>query len=281
MPIRLNSAHEAFNYLENYLLQEFSDRLKIIQFIPEKILLLGHQYSPLLIQKIQAQYPNSQITQLSPKPNFRKNITTKNNWIKKLFSKKKSEITPILSTFETLPFSKNSFDMVISNLEIFNSDLKQSIPEISRILKKEGLLMLSLPGPDCFLELRTAMASWDTHPHLDIYPDMHDLGDQLIKAPFKDPVMDVERIKINLPSLHTVFKLIQIIRPYPLQFTKFLYTPRSFKHWEKNYPKNLDGSYPVQFEINFAHAWGLDPLQTKNLETGETRVSLDILKMKK
>ncbi len=274
--------------LENYLIQEFKDRLDIIKYSPQQILFLGSK-SLGLLNFLQNKYPGAKIIQLDPDPIGRiqdsplQNKILK-NFFQKIFcpTKSSSQILQISGSFEQIPLAKNSVNMIISNLEIFDSDLKKSLPEISRVLNKNGLLMLSFPGPDTFLELRLAMASMDSQAHIGIFPDMHDLGDQLLAARFKDPVMDTEKISFNFLSIQDLFKFIKknkknIRKKALLDRPKFLYGKHKWSAWQNNYLKNPDGTYPVQFEINFAHAWGTDPIQSKDPD-GYTRVSLEILK---
>ncbi len=304
--------------IENYLNQELLERLEIIKITPKKILLLGENLH--LENLLKNKYPKSEIILFSNSPSLwpcklvspreEKNQSSqefrKKSWLSKIFKSPADPSIFISGSFDSLPFIKNSVDLIISNLHIFNSDLKKSLPELSRILQKDGLLMLTLPGPDTFLELRKAMACIDSHTHIPIFPDMHDLGDQLLKSKFKDPVMDTERfilkiknIKILLKNLKKIkknknFKLIQ-----DPNFPRFLYTKNKFDLFKENYKascspalplvemgmgmemkmgqKAQDLEYPVQFEITFAHAWGTDPQQIIDQE-GYARVSLEGLK---
>jgi len=286
--------------IENYLTQELLDRLEIIKITPQKILVLGQSAGTEdLLKKLQNRYSKSAIILLSLSDSDFVSAPAletdpkgqrggrKIDWpskLSKIFKLPHSPVNKISGSFDSLPFIKNSFDLIISNLHIFNSDLKKSLPELSRILKKDGLLMLTLPGPDTFLELRQAMAYIDSHTHVPIFPDMHDLGDQLIKAKFKDPVVDSERFILNLKNLEILLKNLKKIKKYKNiklkqdpNFPRFLYAKNKFDIFKKNYLINSQGAYPVQFEITFAHAWGTDPQQTIDLE-GYARVSLEGLK---
>lgn len=277
--------------IEDYLNQELLARLEIIKISPKKILILGDNLN--LKNLLQIHYPKSEIILLSPSsPAGRTHKSASTHKTKtfsffKMFKSPKDLIASYFTmtgSFNDLPFIKNSFDLIVSNLHIFNSDLKKSLPELSRTLKKDGLLMLTLPGPDTFLELRQAMAHIDSHTHIPIFLDMHELGDLLVKAKFKDPVIDSERFVLNLKNLKNLLKSLKNIKkfkniklkPDP-NFSRFLYTPRKFNIFKNNYLTNFQGEYPVQFEITFAHAWGTDPQQIIDPE-GYARVSLEGLK---
>lgn len=76
-----------------------------------------------------------------------------------------------------------------------------SLPDLMvqwhRHLAVDGFLMCSGLGPDTARELRAVYQAmgWGL-PTID-FVDMHDLGDELVKAGFADPVMDMERLTLT------------------------------------------------------------------------------------
>jgi len=281
-----NSLRSQFSQIRDYLLTELLERLEIIKINPQKILLLGENsdLDSNLKNNLNKKYPKAEIFYLSPGLfsgllNPLKNQASPlqpqsllQRFAQKISHKNIQTIDKISGDFNDLPLRQNSVDLIISNLDIFNSDLKKSFPELSRVLKKDGLLMLTLPGPDTFLELRRALNLIDlsqNFPPFPVFPDMHDLGDQLIKSKFKDPVLDTERFILNLNNLNIFLE--------NLNFLKITHSPEQIKNCESHYLKNTQGEYPIQFEINFAHAWGTEPQQVIDPE-GYARVSLSGLK---
>ena len=97
-----------------------------------------------------------------------------------------------------LPFAEASFDVVYANLSLsFIDDLPRAAGEVARILRPEGLFVFACLGADSFGELRDAWAGLDENAHVASFPDMHDLGDALVRAGLGDPVLDVDRLEIQ------------------------------------------------------------------------------------
>lgn len=88
-----------------------------------------------------------------------------------------------------LPFLNHSIDLIFANLVLpWCMDWDAIFCEWRRVLREDGLLMFSTFGPDTLKELPEKIL------HLQ---DMHEIGDTLVKAKLKDPVMDMEYIKLS------------------------------------------------------------------------------------
>jgi len=91
-----------------------------------------------------------------------------------------------------LPFAFQSFDMVVSHLMLhWILDLPRLLSEIKRVLKPKGVFAFSYYGPDT---LREIGEPWSP------FIDMHDVGDALVNAGFRDPIVDMERLNIEYDS---------------------------------------------------------------------------------
>ena len=100
-----------------------------------------------------------------------------------------------------LPFAARSFDLVFSNLALhWATDFVQALNEIRRVLNPEGMVLFTVPGPDSLRELRVS-GSEGMDLTIPIYmPDLRDVGDCLVAAGFRDPVMDTESIALKYGS---------------------------------------------------------------------------------
>ena len=103
-----------------------------------------------------------------------------------------------------LPFEKNSFDLILSNMAIQWCDFNQVLREVYRVLAPGGRWFFSSVGPDTLLELRSAWAVVDNKPHVHEFADLHHLGDSMLKLGFKDPVLDIDRINMTYESVKTL-----------------------------------------------------------------------------
>lgn len=89
-----------------------------------------------------------------------------------------------------LSLPNQSVDLICANFLLpWANDADACLREWRRVLSPNGLLMVSVLGPDT---LRDVPA--DCKPSL---VDMHDLGDALINAGFAEPVMDTCQIDVN------------------------------------------------------------------------------------
>ena len=97
-----------------------------------------------------------------------------------------------------LPFADASIDVVFSNLMLpWVDDLDTVFAAVARVLRKDGLFAFSTLGPDSFIEIRDAWRAVDPGEHVNRFPDMHDVGDGLVRAGLRDPVLDVDRLSVS------------------------------------------------------------------------------------
>ncbi len=144
-----------------------------------------------------------------------------------------------------------SVDLVVSNLAI-NEDLEHVLQLVMRVLKPEGVFMFTQLGVDSLKEMKKEGVQ---------FPDMHDIGDVLLKLGFKDPVMDMENIMFTYDETSKIMP--------DMQDTGFEYL------LGKHQGATLEnGLYPLTFEIIYGLAY--KPTKAKqHSHDGEVRVSID------
>ncbi len=101
----------------------------------------------------------------------------------------------------SFPWQPDGVDMLWANMTLHAcADLPAVMTQWHRHLAFGGFLMCSGLGPDTARELRGVFQrnGWSL-PTID-FIDMHDLGDELVKAGFADPVMDMETITLTWAS---------------------------------------------------------------------------------
>ena len=106
-------------------------------------------------------------------------------------------VTVLSSTFPTLEraeatlsYDARSVDLLVANLVLpWSTDIGQTLTEWRRILRPDGVLMLTALGPDTLLEWQPE-AIWPGRM------DMHNLGDALVAAGFESPVLDVDYVTL-------------------------------------------------------------------------------------
>ncbi len=190
-----------------------------------------------------------------------------------------SRTRALCADIEHLPLADACADMVFSNLTLqWCVDLQGTFAEIRRVLRPGGLLMFTTFGPDTLGELRAAWAAADGHSHVNLFLDMHDVGDAMLRAGLAQPVLDVERTTVTYPRVRDLMAELKAIgahnatagRPHGL-------TGRArLRAVEQAYEAfRRDGRLPASYEVIFGHAWGPEPAAAGDGARGEVAIPVD------
>ena len=161
-------------------------------------------------------------------------------------------------------------DLVTANLLLhWVPDYPRMLTAAASMLRPGGLIMLSALGPDTLAELGYAWEQVNPrYAHIHPFPDMHDIGDQLVRAGFSDVVMDASRITLTYESPSALFEELRMLgvgRNAHAGRPKGLTTPRELRAVCEAYrevPGATDpetGRVRATLEIVFAHAWASEP----------------------
>ena len=105
-----------------------------------------------------------------------------------------------------LPFADASFDIVVANqLLPWAPEPLPVFEEVARVLKNGGVFAFATLGPDSFREIGRAWAGVDNDAHVNRFADMHDIGDGLVQAGLRDPVLDVDRLEVSYDNAGKLF----------------------------------------------------------------------------
>jgi malonyl-CoA O-methyltransferase len=174
-----------------------------------------------------------------------------------------------------LPFG--GVQMLWANMALHaHCDLAHMMAQWHRQLAVGGFLMCSGFGPDTARELRALYQAmgWAL-PTID-FIDMHDLGDELVKAGFADPVMDMERLTL---TWETPQAMLAELRCWGGNVSIGRHTGLRTPRWRDDLLGQLgrrlvrpDGRLALTIEVIYGHA--IKPEPRIKLEA-EARVSLD------
>ena len=168
---------------------------------------------------------------------------------------------------ERLPLAAASCDFIFSSLTLHWCDPPAYFGEAERVLSTEGLLLFSTFGPDTLKELRAAFAGVDEAPHVHRFIDMHDLGDALVHAGFRDPVMEMENITVEYADVAAMARELRDTggaNAWPGR-RRGLMTPARWKRMTEGYERfRRGGALPVTCEIVYGHAWKAAPAKTSD-----------------
>jgi malonyl-CoA O-methyltransferase len=165
----------------------------------------------------------------------------------------------ICADMEAIPLEENSIDMVWSNLSLqWCNDLDLVFAQIAKILTHNGLFIFSTFGPSTLHELRSSLASFSEHSHVNQFIDMHDIGDALIRCGFSDPVLDVDVYSLTYSTFKEImYDLKHIGARNALQGRAKGMTGKGFLYQlEKLYEVyRANDKLPASYEVVYGHAW--------------------------
>ena len=171
---------------------------------------------------------------------------------------------PVCADARALPLADRSVDVLFSNLCLqWVEDLAGVLAGFRRVLKPEGMLLVSTFGHDTLVELRSAFAAADGAPHVSPFVQIGQFGDALIEAGFKDPVLDRDVFHGAEPDMASVMRnLRELGATNALAGRRRTLTGRGrFQRAHEAYDalRAPNGTLPVTWEVIYAQAWGPPP----------------------
>jgi len=260
---RAAAHYDAAAVLQREVCTRMLDRLDVIKLQPERILDAGSG-TGFGTRSLGERYKNADIVALDIAIGMLQAAKGTSGWWQKLFSGNKNGF--LCADIEALPFATQSFDMAWSNLTLqWCNDLPETIKGLHRVIKNDGLLMLSTFGPDTLKELRAAFAGVDGYNHFNRFADMHDIGDMLVAAGFADPVMEMEKITLTYSDMKAVMQDLKSIGAHNATAgrSQGMMGKARWARVAQNYETlRRDGKLPATFEIVYGHAWRVPPKQS-------------------
>ena len=158
-----------------------------------------------------------------------------------------------------LPLAGGSVDVVFSNLCLqWVDDLPATLAGLRHVLRPGGLLLFSTFGPDTLQELRAAFAQADATPHVSPFAAIAQVGDALMHAGFRDPVLDRDEIVSHYPDLPALMRELRALgATNALSARRHTLTGRArFAAAAAAYDRGRDDAgLPATWEVITALAW--------------------------
>ncbi|MBT8057826.1 MAG: methyltransferase domain-containing protein [Gammaproteobacteria bacterium] len=179
-------------------------------------------------------------------------------------------IRPIQANAMALPFRRHSVDLVVSNLAVpWFSDPSRFLGQVLRVLRPGGMLLFSTYGPESLEQLHQAITAAGMDCAVPGFTDILEIGDALTAAGFREPVMDVDRITLDYPSLSALAEELDatgtslLIEGWPR-------CRKQLESLERHWPaKDAGGRVPLSFEILYGAAFGPPEGQPMRTDRGE------------
>ncbi|MDZ7645317.1 MAG: methyltransferase domain-containing protein [Woeseiaceae bacterium] len=171
-----------------------------------------------------------------------------------------------------IPLRTDSIDAVVANqLLPWLGDPAALFAEVARVLRRDGLFAFAALGPDSLRELRDAFA--DDEPHVFRFPDMHDLGDAMVRAGLRDPVLDVDHLRIEYRDTRSLYRDLAACgaRNTLAGRRRTLTGKARFARLDAALAAQFrEGRLGVTLELVYGHAWG----GAQPMQDGEFRVDV-------
>ena len=174
----------------------------------------------------------------------------------------------VCADVRALPLAERSVDLIFSNLCVqWVDDLPALFNEWRRVLRPGGMLLLSTFTQGTLQELREAFAEADAErPHVSPFAAIQTVGDALLGAGFRDPVLDSDRFTLTYTDVRDLMHELRAIgagnadADRRRSLTGKQRMQRVFAAYEQF---RQDGRLPASYEVAYAHAWGPQPGQPR------------------
>lgn len=192
----------------------------------------------------------------------------------------------VLEHDELLPFSPDTFDMVLSSMSMhWVNDLPGVLSQINSVLKPDCPFIGAMLGGDTLYELRTSLQLAEQErkggisPHVSPLADVRDVGGLLQRTGFKMLTVDVEDIVVDYPDMFALMQDLQAMgegnavlgrEMGPIGRDVLLAGDAIYRALHGN----ADGSIPATFRIIHMIGWKESPDQAKPLRRGSGKASL-------
>ena len=243
------------------------DSLDVINIKFKKILILGDQGSEIY-KYIHKRFKEAQVKVYDIKTKFSKSdldIIKKSNIDIDFWSPQEKE-----------------FDLIISNFYLnICEDLKKILSKIMKSLLPNGFFLATLPSPENFSFLRSAMMKTDmqlyggTYNRFNRTPELHTIIDLLKKNNFKIPLVDYETIDLTYKQFN---KLLNDVRSMNLSYyqkdKKNTFEKKSyFSKLEGNFEKEND-HFNLKSNFYIISGWKDHSSQQKPIRPGQAKNKL-------
>lgn len=194
---------ESLDYLDDPALQRPS---------PQRVLDLGCGTGRASVA-MQGRWPKAQVVSLDLAlpmlQQARAAAKRSGGWLANPFARVPGQVC---ANARALPLADASIDVLFSSLCLqWVDDLDAVFAGFRRVLKPGGLLLVSTFGPETLWELREAFARADDAPHVSPFADIAAFGDALVRAGFRQPVLDRDLDVTRYPDLASLMRELRAI----------------------------------------------------------------------
>lgn len=265
--LRCKEINDKNDFILDLYNERIIDSLDVINIKFKKILILGDQGSKIY-KYIHKRFKEAEVKVYDIKTKFSKSD---------LDNLKKSNID-----IDFWVPQEKEFDLIISNFYLnICEDLKKILSKIMKSLLPNGFFLATLPSPENFSLLRSAMMKTDielyggTYNRFNRAPELHTIIDLLKKNNFKIPLVDYETIDLTYKQFN---KLLNDVRSMNLSYyqkdKKNTFEKKSyFSKLEGNFEKEND-HFNLKSNFYIISGWKDHSSQQKPIRPGQAKNKL-------
>jgi malonyl-CoA O-methyltransferase len=268
---RAASSYEAHAVLQDEVQQRLQERLEDLALTPKTILDVGCG-TARGTAALRKRYPKARIIALDLALPMLRAARRHRSWLRP-FSR-------LCADAEAIPLAEASVDLLHSNLCLqWCGQPGTVLDEFRRVLRPQGTLLFSTFGPETLHELREAFAEVDAMPHVSRFLDIHQIGDALLAAGFRDPVLERDTFTLTYASVLDLMRELRAIGATNAD------TERSRALTGKQHLERViaayechrhDGRIPASYEVVYAQARAPDASQPRRSADGAAIASFPV-----
>lgn len=271
---RAAPAYDEAAFLQREVADRLLGRLDLIRIEPVRILDLGCG-TGRASEALKQRHRKAQVVGMDLAQAMARRARRRSRWMR--------PVDAVCGDARRLPLAANSIDLVFSNLMLqWVADRRACFDELRRVMRPGGILLFTTFGPDTLVELRDSWAAANGNPHVHEFDDMHHLGDDLVRAGFSDPVMDMETLTVTYPDARRLMRDLKAIGAHNASpgRARGLTGRRRFQRVLESYEHyRADGVLPATWEVVYGHALAPEEGQPRRTEGGqEAAFSVDSLR---
>jgi malonyl-CoA O-methyltransferase len=265
---RASSRYDSGAHLQTQVAEELLERLAAFRFEPRVVLDLGSG-TGRVTRELKRRYPRALVIALDLAPGMLREA--------RRYQRLWRRFARVCGDAQRLPLKDGSVDVLFSSLMLqWCEPLDAALAEVRRVLKGSGFFAFSTFGTDTLQELRSAWAQADGYNHVNHFPDMHEVGDALVRAGLMEPVLDVDRIEVGYPHALALMRDLKAIgahnvtagRPRTLAGRSRL---ERMQYAYEGYRR--DGQLPATYEVIYGASWGAAGRQAAAAVGGVARIA--------
>lgn len=248
---RASAGYEGAASLQARVAAELLERLGAFRFTPQVVLDLGAG-TGRLARELARCYPRARVVALDLSAGMLREAR-RHQSLWRRFER-------VCGDALRLPLKDASVDVVFSSLMLqWCEPLDAALAQVRRVLKPGGFFAFSTFGTDTLQELRSAWAQADGYSHVNHFPDVHEIGNAVVRAGLMEPVLDVDRIETHHPDTLSLMRELKAIGAHNVTAgrARSLTGRTRLSRMQQAYESyRRDGLLPATWEVVYGASWG-------------------------